>query len=85
MKQRWHSGGTADEKQKTVLGGGRQGIVNRNATGGAERAAERGGNKTTVRGFSAVSLMLVEEAARVDDRMYLALRPIWRCRMAMCG
>jgi hypothetical protein len=34
------------------------------------------GNESTVRGFSAVSLLLVDEAARVDDDMYLAVRPM---------
>jgi hypothetical protein len=34
------------------------------------------GNESTVRGFSAVSLLLVDEAARVEDEMYLAIRPM---------
>jgi hypothetical protein len=34
------------------------------------------GKESTVRGFSAVSLLLVDEAARVDDEMYLAVRPM---------
>lgn len=34
------------------------------------------GTEATVRGFSAVSLMLIDEAARVDDAMYKALRPM---------
>src|ERR1039458_434339 len=34
------------------------------------------GSESTVRGFSAVSLLLVDEAARVDDDMYLAVRPM---------
>jgi Terminase large subunit, T4likevirus-type, N-terminal len=34
------------------------------------------GVESTVRGFSAVSLLLIDEAARVDDSMYLALRPM---------
>ncbi len=34
------------------------------------------GNESTVRGFSAVSLLLVDEAARVEDEMYLAVRPM---------
>lgn len=34
------------------------------------------GKAATVRGFSAVSLLLVDEAARVDDEMYLAVRPM---------
>jgi hypothetical protein len=33
------------------------------------------GNEATVRGFSAVSLLLVDEAARVEDEIYLAIRP----------
>ena len=33
------------------------------------------GKEATVRGFSAVSLLLFDEAARVDDAMYKALRP----------
>jgi len=34
------------------------------------------GNESTVRGFSAVSLLLVDEAARVSDEMYMAIRPM---------
>ncbi|MEO8595977.1 MAG: terminase family protein [Candidatus Solibacter sp.] len=34
------------------------------------------GNEATVRGFSAVSLLLVDEASRVDDELYRAVRPM---------
>jgi phage FluMu gp28-like protein len=34
------------------------------------------GTEATIRGFSAVSLLLVDEAARVDDDLYLAIRPM---------
>src|SRR5438270_6578355 len=34
------------------------------------------GMENTVRGFSAVSLMLIDEAARVDDNLYKAVRPM---------
>ena len=34
------------------------------------------GNEATIRGFSAVSLLLVDEAARVSDDLYLAVRPM---------
>ena len=34
------------------------------------------GTEGTVRGFSAVSLMLVDEASRVKDDLYLAIRPM---------
>jgi Terminase large subunit, T4likevirus-type, N-terminal len=34
------------------------------------------GVEGTVRGFSAVSLLLIDEAARVEDAMYKALRPM---------
>ena len=34
------------------------------------------GNEATVRGFSAVSLLLVDEAARVSDELYMAIRPM---------
>src|ERR1035438_927627 len=34
------------------------------------------GTEATVRGFSAVSLALVDEAARVSDELYLAIRPM---------
>ena len=34
------------------------------------------GNEATARGFSAVSLLLVDEAARVDDNLYKAIRPM---------
>ena len=33
------------------------------------------GSEATVRGFSAVSLMLIDEAARVSDELYKAVRP----------
>jgi hypothetical protein len=34
------------------------------------------GNEATVRGFSAVSLLVIDEAARVKDELYWALRPM---------
>lgn len=34
------------------------------------------GNEATVRGFSAVSLLVIDEASRVSDELYLALRPM---------
>ena len=34
------------------------------------------GSEKTVRGFSGASLLLVDEAARVDDALYLAVRPM---------
>ena len=34
------------------------------------------GNEATARGFSAVSLLVVDEAARVDDDLYRAIRPM---------
>jgi hypothetical protein len=34
------------------------------------------GTEATVRGFSAVTLALVDEAARVSDELYLAIRPM---------
>jgi hypothetical protein len=34
------------------------------------------GTEATVRGFSKVSLMLIDEASRVTDALYLALRPM---------
>jgi hypothetical protein len=34
------------------------------------------GKEQTVRGFSAVSLLIVDEAARVDDALYYAVRPM---------
>ncbi len=34
------------------------------------------GKEATVRGFSAVSLLIIDEASRVADSMYLALRPM---------
>ena len=33
-------------------------------------------NEATVRGFSAVSLMVVDEAARVPDDLYEAVKPM---------
>jgi hypothetical protein len=34
------------------------------------------GNEATIRGFSKVSLLLIDEAARVSDEMYRAVRPM---------
>jgi phage FluMu gp28-like protein len=34
------------------------------------------GTESTIRGFSSVSLLLIDEAARVTDAMYKALRPM---------
>jgi hypothetical protein len=34
------------------------------------------GTEATVRGFSAVSMLLIDEASRVEDSMYKALRPM---------
>jgi hypothetical protein len=34
------------------------------------------GSEGTIRGFSAVSLLLVDEASRVSDELYLAVRPM---------
>jgi len=34
------------------------------------------GNEATVRGFSAVSMLLIDEASRVEEAMYKALRPM---------
>jgi len=34
------------------------------------------GNEDTVRGFSAVNLLLVDEASRVSDELYMAVRPM---------
>ena len=34
------------------------------------------GNEATIRGFSAVALLLVDEAARVSDDLYMAIRPM---------
>jgi hypothetical protein len=34
------------------------------------------GGEATARGFSAVSMLLIDEAARVDDHLYKALRPM---------
>jgi len=34
------------------------------------------GSEETIRGFSAVSLLLVDEASRVADELYMAVRPM---------
>ncbi len=34
------------------------------------------GNESTIRGFSAVALLLVDEAARVSEEVYMAIRPM---------
>jgi hypothetical protein len=39
------------------------------------------GNEATIRGFSAVDLLLIDEAARVEDSLYMSLRPM----MAVSG
>ncbi len=44
--------------------------------GNGSRIVGLPGKEETVRGFSAVSLMLIDEAARVDDAMYCAVRPM---------
>ena len=38
-----------------------------------------------MRGFSAVSLMLIDEAARVEDEMYKSLRPMLAVGTGICG
>ncbi|MDQ1473009.1 MAG: hypothetical protein QOJ99_4489 [Bryobacterales bacterium] len=43
------------------------------------------GTESTIRGFSSVSLLLIDEAARVTDAMYKALRPCWRWVAGTCG
>jgi Terminase large subunit, T4likevirus-type, N-terminal len=43
--------------------------------GNGSRIVGLPGNETTVRGFSAVSLLLIDEAARVGDHLYRAMRP----------
>jgi hypothetical protein len=43
---------------------------------GGSRMVGLPANEATIRGFSAVSLLLVDEAARVEDDLYLALRPM---------
>ncbi len=51
------------------------GIATRACTG-PSRIVGLPGNEETIRGFSAVSLLLVDEASRVPDDLYLALRPM---------
>jgi len=34
------------------------------------------GSEKTVRGFSGTSLLILDEAARVDDELYYAVRPM---------
>jgi hypothetical protein len=43
---------------------------------GGSRIVGLPGNEDTVRGFSAVSLMLIDEAARVSDDLYKAVSPM---------
>ena len=43
---------------------------------GGSRIVGLPGNKDTVRGFSAVSLLLIDEAARVSDDLYNAVSPM---------
>ena len=51
------------------------GIATRACTG-PSRIVGLPGNEDTIRGFSAVSLLLVDEASRVPDDLYLAVRPM---------
>jgi len=44
--------------------------------GNGSRIVGLPGREATVRGFSAVSLLLIDEAARVPDELYQALRPM---------
>jgi len=41
------------------------------------------GTEGTVRGFSAVSLMLIDESSRVPDDLYRAVRPMPRCSLSV--
>jgi hypothetical protein len=46
------------------------------------------GSEKTVRGFSSVDLLIVDEAARVDDELYFAVRPMLAVsngRLIMCS
>ena len=43
------------------------------------------GKGNTLRGYSEVSLMIIDEAARVPDEMYKALRPSMAVGEAICG
>jgi hypothetical protein len=44
--------------------------------GNRSRVVTLPGSETTVRGFSGVRLIVVDEAARVDDALFFALRPM---------
>lgn len=44
--------------------------------GNGSRIVGLPGKEETVRGFSAVSLLLIDEAARVEDSMYYSVRPM---------
>lgn len=46
------------------------------AVSGGGRVVSLPGSEGTVRGFSAATLIVEDEAARVDDALYLALRPM---------
>ncbi len=46
------------------------------AFGNESRIVGLPGKEGTIRGFSAVSLLMVDEAARVSDDLYLAVRPM---------
>ncbi len=43
------------------------------------------GNEATVRGFSKVSLLLVDEAAQVSDSLYRTMRPMLAVGAGRCG
>jgi hypothetical protein len=42
-------------------------------------------NETTIRGFSDVTLMLIDEASRVPDEIYRAMRLTLVSTMGTCG
>lgn len=47
---------------------------------GGGRVLSLPGSEATIRGISAVTLLVVDEASRVDDQLYLAVRPMLAVR-----
>lgn len=53
-----------------------EGILTLELRNGSEIHALPGGKEGTIRGFADVDLLIVDEAARVDDAIYSAVRPM---------
>ena len=68
--------GYASARRKVVLSKIRDESVLRLELANGSRVVSLPGREGTIRGFSGVSLLVVDEAARVDDALYQAVRPM---------